>query len=68
MVSVDLRHTFSSRVRACADAFTVRDRPGRADVKVTGIRTNPRLEETRRAVEALSASRGQGKVPDFKAG
>ena len=33
----DLRHTFSTRVRAYTDAFTVRDLMGHSDVKTTDI-------------------------------
>lgn len=50
----DLRHTFSSRVREHTDAFTLRDLLGHADVKMTGIYTNPQFEEMRAAVEALA--------------
>jgi hypothetical protein len=35
---------------------------------VTGIYTNPQLEEMRRAVEALTSGRGQAKVLEFKTG
>jgi hypothetical protein len=33
---------------------------------MTGIYTNPQLEEMRRAVEALSSAGGRGKVLEFK--
>ena len=64
----DLRHTFSSRVRAFTDAFTVRDLLGHADIKMTGIYTTPQPEEMRRAVEVLSSAGGRGKVLEFKPG
>jgi integrase len=64
----DLRHTFSSRVRAHTDPFTVRDLLGHSDVRMTGIYTNPQLEEMRKAVESLSSGRGPGRVLEFKTG
>jgi integrase len=61
----DLRHTFSSRVREHTDAFTLRDLLGHADVKTTGLYTNPQFEEMRRAVEALS-ERPAGQVLEMR--
>jgi integrase len=61
----DLRHTFSSRVREHTDAFTLRDLLGHADVKMTGIYTNPQFEEMRAAVEALT-EKGTGKLLEMK--
>ena len=49
----DLRHTFASRLRLHADAFTVRDLMGHAKADTTDIYVTSGLEERRRAVDSL---------------
>ncbi len=51
----DLRHTFATRVRLHADAFTVRDLLGHSKVDTSNIYVNTApLEEQRGAVDALA--------------
>lgn len=49
----DLRHTFATRLRLRADAFTVRDLLGHAKVDTSDIYVTSAFEEQRRAVDAL---------------
>lgn len=49
----DLRHTFASRLRLHADAFTVRDLMGHAKADTTDIYVTSGFEERRRAVDSL---------------
>jgi integrase len=49
----DLRHTFASRLRLHADAFTVRDLMGHTKVDTTDIYVTSNFEERRRAVDSL---------------
>ena len=61
----DLRHTFSARVRAFTDLFTVRDLMGHKEVDTTDIYVTTPLEDMRTAVEAMA---DRGKVLAFNAG
>lgn len=58
----DLRHTFCTRVKIHADAFTVRDLMGHEDVETTGIYANTPSADMVRAVESLVG----GKVLKFE--
>jgi integrase len=49
----DLRHTFATRLRLRADAFTVRDLLGHAKVDTSDIYVTSAFEEQRRAVDAI---------------
>jgi integrase len=62
----DLRHTFSSRVRAHTDAFTVRDLMGHSHVQTTDIYVTAHFTEMQRAVEALGM--GENVIPFAKSG
>ena len=53
----DLRHTFCTRLRAHADAFTVRDAMTHTNLKTTDIYSNLDLASVRAAVEGLAAGR-----------
>jgi integrase len=59
----DLRHTFSTRVQAFTDLFTVRDLMGHKKVDTTDIYITTPLENMRTAVEALA---NRAKVLAFK--
>lgn len=50
----DLRHTFATRLRLHADAFTVRDLMGHTKVDTTDIYVTAQVDEMRRAVERLA--------------
>lgn len=51
----DLRHTFATRVRLHADAFTVRDLLGHSKVDTSDVYVNAApLDDKRAAVEALA--------------
>ena len=54
----DLRHTFATRLRLRADAFTVRDLLGHAKVDTSDISVTSAFEEQRRAVARCVATCG----------
>lgn len=53
----DLRHTFSTRVRAFTDSFTVRDLMGHKKVDTTDIYATTPPADMRTAVEAMANRR-----------
>jgi integrase len=58
----DLRHTFSTRMRALADPFTLKELLGHSKIETTEGYVTPSLAEMKTAVEGLAQTTA-GRLP-----